>query len=1113
MKKRIILCLSLLCFISFSLWAQNGDIVTGTVKTGGSGETLPGVSVKLKGSNLGVSTDVNGSYSIKVPNRRGTLVFSYLSFKPAEVVVSGRTRVDVTMEAEVTSLTEVVVVGYTQQSKAKTTAAISKLNIEELENTTNPNPVQAIQGKIAGVSVPITSGQPGQGATNIVIRGGTKLNTYGTGIGNENGNIVGADDPASPLVVVDGVFRSMEDINPDDIESFQVMKDAASTAIYGARGANGVIVIETKTGKFNSGKPNFSFNYRTTVETPARQLDYLSARDYLGLARTTLNNTFDPLPKNSLLNNGGFSAGTKVYTAKGQYGSDINLTALYNNVVAVEGQAYVDNLLANGWETMDDPINPGTTLLFADNNYQNLLWNNGYSSTYNIGADGGGEVANYNVSLNYVDQKGTLVGTDYKRYSALSNVGLKPSDKFRLNLMLNYQNTLPNYVEKYQDELVRGTRVTPLIRIYKDNGLPTAGEVISVRNRFHTLEYDNNKVSTERVISRLEADWSVLKNLHFRPSASYMLQDYREAFFRKAFPGTVQFATQREKTEERTGHRQLMIDQVLQYNFSLQDKHSFMVLGGFNFTKETINSINLGAQRGTNDYISTINEPPLGSVGGTPVTNVTGMGTNVEEERSLSYFSQMSYDFDAKYLFNSTLRYDGFSNFASENQFAFFPSASFGWNVHREEFWKFTPVSLLKLRASWGQAGLNDLKITDTYGNYRAVNYAQGSGILRSNLSNPNLKWEVTETTDAAIDMGFLKDRITLTVDFYNKLTKNRLTALPLSSEAPFATILYNNGTLRNRGVEIELAASIINNKSFKWKTNLVFAYNQQTVTELPDNGRLKNRQNGGVVYDPQAGADVEVGGFAEGERPWGLWGFKPLGIFSTEAEAQAWDKVDNLASAPGQTVGKHAGDYIWADLNNDDIIDARDMEFLGYRSPNKTGGMQNTFSYKGVSLRFNMDFALGHIINDGALARSLGQGRAYNEGAPAEALGDDIWQKEGDTDKKYARFSFLDFGFGQRNYLRQVSTIGVNNTYGVDVATLTTKGDFLAFREVNLSYDLPKSISNKIKIDGLTVFGSVYNLGYITKYKGLNPETYTGFDPGGYPRPRQFTFGVNVKL
>jgi hypothetical protein len=489
------------------------------------------------------------------------------------------------------------------------------------------------------------------------------------------------------------------------------------------------------------------------------------------------------------------------------------------------------------------------------------------------------------------------------------------------------------------------------------------------------------------------------------------------------------------------------------------------------------------------------------------------MGTNVEEERSLSYFSQMSYDFDAKYLFNSTLRYDGFSNFASENQFAFFPSASFGWNVHREEFWKFTPVSLLKLRASWGQAGLNDLKITDTYGNYRAVNYAQGSGILRSNLSNPNLKWEVTETTDAAIDMGFLKDRITLTVDFYNKLTKNRLTALPLSSEAPFATILYNNGTLRNRGVEIELAASIINNKSFKWKTNLVFAYNQQTVTELPDNGRLKNRQNGGVVYDPQAGADVEVGGFAEGERPWGLWGFKPLGIFSTEAEAQAWDKVDNLASAPGQTVGKHAGDYIWADLNNDDIIDARDMEFLGYRSPNKTGGMQNTFSYKGVSLRFNMDFALGHIINDGALARSLGQGRAYNEGAPAEALGDDIWQKEGDTDKKYARFSFLDFGFGQRNYLRQVSTIGVNNTYGVDVATLTTKGDFLAFREVNLSYDLPKSISNKIKIDGLTVFGSVYNLGYITKYKGLNPETYTGFDPGGYPRPRQFTFGVNVKL
>lgn len=1104
----------MMALFSLAAGAQSNQLVRGKVFDE-SGQPLPGASVLLKGTTSGVSTDANGNFVIDIPSvaAQPVLVFTFIGYQTQEVAVAGRSVVEVTLAGDVQSLAEVVVVGYSEQSKERTTAAISTLDKEALKNTPNPNPVQGMQGKVAGVSIPVTSGQPGQGATNIIIRGSSKLNAYGTGIGNGNGNIVGSDDAASPLVVVDGVFRSMDDINPDDIESLQVMKDAASTAIYGARGANGVIVIKTKTGKFNSGKPNFTFSYRTTVETPSRDFNYISAKDYLVLARTTINSTYDALPKNNLLNNGGFSAGTKVYTAPGQYGSATNLTALYDNIVAVEGQAYVDNLLVNGWQTIEDPINPGTTLLFADNNYQDLLWNTGHSNTYNIGMDGGGELANYNVSLNYSDQAGTFAGTRYRRYSALSNVGLKGSENFRVNLMLNYQNVLPNYVEQYQNDLVRGTRITPLLRIFKDDGLPTTGENLSVRNRFHTLMYDNNDISTERIISRLEADWEIVKGLHFRPSASYLIQDYREAFFREAFPDPIQFSTQRQKNEQHINTRQLMVDQILQYDFLIGSSHDLSILGGFNYTRETINNFSLGTQRATNDYITTINEPSVGSVNGVTVSNVTDLGTSFEEVRSASYFGQLNYNFDGRYLFNSTIRYDGFSNFAPENKYALFPSASAGWNLHRENFWNINVISSLKLRGSWGQAGSRDLKLTDTYGNYRVVNYAQGSGILRANLSNPNLKWEVTETTDLGFDMGLWQDRVRLTVDYYNKLTKDRLASLPLSSEAPFASIVYNNGTLRNRGIEIELGGDVLNLNDFHWRASLVFAYNQQMITELPDNGRLKNRQAGGVVYDPESGQEIEVGGFAEGERPWGLWGFVPLGVFSTEAEAQEWGKVDNLASAAGKTVGKHAGDYIWADLNHDDIIDARDMQFLGYRTPDKTGGVQNTFSYKNFTLRVNMDFALGHIINNGALARSLGQGRAYNEGAPPEALGDEIWKQEGDTGKKYARFSFADYDFGQRNYLRQVPAVGVNSSYGVDVATLTTKGDFLAFREVNLSYELPKSIAGKIRLSGLTVFGSIYNIGYITGYKGLNPETYTGFDPGGYPRPRQFTFGANVRL
>lgn len=1099
---------------TFSVLAQSDHLIKGKVSDE-AGQPVPGVNVILKGTTIGVSTDSNGDYAMSIPsgNPQAVLVFSFIGYQTQEVSAGAQSVINITLVSDIQSLSEVVVVGYSEQSKTRTTAAISTLDADELKNASNPNPIQSMQGKIAGVSIPVMSGQPGQGATNIIIRGSSKLNAYGTGIGTENGNIVKDDDSASPLVVIDGVFRSLDDVNADDIESFHVMKDAASTAIYGARGANGVIVIKTKTGKFKSGKPNVTFNYRTTIETPSRQFDYMSARDYLVLARTTINSTYDALPKDNLLNNGGFSAGTKVYTAPGQYGTATNLTALYDNIVAVEGQAYVDNLLANGWQTIDDPINPGTTLLFADNNYQNLLWNNGYSNAYNVGIDGGGEVASYNVSLNYVDQAGTFAGTRYKRYNALSNIGLKPSDNLRLNVMLNYQNVLPNYVEAYQNEMVRGTRITPLLRIFKDNGQPTTGENLTVRNRFHTLAYDNTKVSTERIVSRLEADLEIIKGLHFRPAVSYLIQDYREAFFRKAFPDPIQFATQREKREEHSNFRQLMVDQILQYDFAIQQNHEFSVLGGFNFTRETTNDFRLGTQRGTNDYINTINEPSVGTVNGNTVTNVTTLGTSFVEIRSASYFGQLNYNYDGKYLFNSTVRYDGFSNFAPENKYALFPSASLGWNVHRENFWNVNVVSSLKARASWGQAGSRDLDITDTYGNYKAVSYGQRSGILRDNLSNPDLKWEVTETTDAGFDIGLWRDRVILSVDYYNKLTKDRLASLPLSSEAPFSSIVYNNGTLRNRGLEIEFGATVLDVNGFNWKTSIVFGYNKQMIIDLPDNGRLKNRQGGGIVYDLKSGQEMEVGGVAEGERPWGLWGFKPIGVFATEAEAQEWGKVDNLTSAAGKTVGKHAGDYIWADLNNDNIIDAKDMEFLGYRTPDKTGGMQNTFSYKNFTLRFNVDFALGHVINNGALARSLGQGRAYNEGAPAEALGDEIWQKEGDTGKKYARFSFADYDFGQRNYLRQVNSIGVNSSYGVDVATLTTKGDFLAFREIYLGYQLPGTVASKLKLSSLTVFGSIYNIGYITEYKGLNPETYTGFDPGGYPRPRQFTFGATIKI
>ena len=1111
--------------------------VSGKV-TDSNGAGIENASVRIKGTSGGTTTAIDGSFTIRVSSGNATLVFSSVGFVSQELRPGSQTTLTISLVRTNETLGDIVVIGYTQQSKTKTTAAISKLNPDELKNTSNPNAVQAMQGKIAGVSIPINSGQPGAGAGNIIIRGGTKTDVYGTGQTNgavnqtsgtgatRDGGGAGlgpTSGNSNPYVLIDGVERSLNDINPDNIESIQVMKDAASTAIYGARGANGVIVVKTKGGKFNT-KMNITLNHRTTWETAARQYNYLNAEQFLNVTRTILKNThdFDPIEnrRTGLISGGQAGMSTMVFTKKGDFGNSVYTTTIYDSLVKYEGQAYTDNLLKSGWQTMDDPINPGVKLIFRDNQYQDLIWNTGMTNNDNISIDGGSDKANYNVSAGYTKQAGTFVGTQYKRYDVLGNFGFKASEKFRIDAMINYQNLQPNYVDQFQNELIRGVRITPLHRIFKDDGNPTSGESYTVRNRLHTVQYDDVRSTTERIVGRLAGDYTIIKGLHFKPSFSYVVNDFKYLFMRKGVPATdyAKPATQRQKNESVSFTRQLMIDQILQYDFDINKEHNFTALGGFSYQRNRINLIDVGSQRAANDYIYTIEEPTTAIVNGVTTSNVTHFGTELTEKKSTSFFGQVLYDYRSKYLFGASLRYDGFSNFAPENKYAYFPSLSAGWNIHKENFFNIKPISLLKIRASWGYVGASDLDVTDTYGGYRGTQYAFGAGILRNNLANPNLLWEKTMATDLAIDLGLFNNRVNLTVDFYDKQTQDRLDSKPLPGEAPFSSIRFNNGTLQNRGVEIELGADVLRIRDFNWRSNFAFAINHQKITKLPDNGRLQNRQGGGIIYDPSSKADKEIGGLAEGERPFGIWVYKVEGIFSTEADAAAWNTEYTDAfpgmSSNGRLVKKHAGDYMFADINGDKTIDVKDLVFAGYRTPKITGGMQNTFSYKGISLRFTMDYALGHMIEDGALARSLGMGRAFNEGAPAEALGNDIWQKEGDVGKKYARFSLGDADVGQNNFIRQApGGVGVAQSYSSDVSTMIEKGDFLAFRELSIGYDLPKNLLKKFHSTGLNVFASIYNLGYLTKYKGLNPETYTGYDPGGYPRPRQYSLGATLKF
>ena len=575
----------------------------------------------------------------------------------------------------------------------------------------------------------------------------------------------------------------------------------------------------------------------------------------------------------------------------------------------------------------------------------------------------------------------------------------------------------------------------------------------------------------------------------------------------------------RDKQSREDQTTQIMTDHVLQFNQTFGSHHNVMALVGFNFTRSRFFQVVATSQRSATDYISTITGDPASTLINGVVSPNYGASSSFSESKSSSIFGQASYDYANKYLLAVSLRRDGFSNFAPQNRYATFPSVSAGWNVSNEKFWKLKPMNQLKLRTSWGETGLSNLSINDTYGVYGASLYATGSGLTRSNIPNPNLLWESTQAFDAGADMGFFNSRLNLTVDYYNKLTKNRLADLPLAAETGFGSIKYNVGSLRNSGIEIGIEARILEMKGFTWNANFTFAKNNQMVVSLPTNGRDKNRISGGKIYDPVSGKDIEVGGYAEGERPLGLWAWKSNGIFATDAEAASSTIKDMMLPAANLGKVKHAGDVNWADINADGLINERDLVFMGYRVPDKLGGMQNTFKYKGFTLRINVDYAMGHIINDGELGRALGQGRSSNEGAPAEALGNNIWQKQGDAGKKYPRFSFADYDIGFRNHLRFISGqtgyagVGIDNSYGVDNSIYYSKGDFLAFREVSLSYNLPANICKKFSLKNVTLNGGVYNIGYLTAYKGFNPEQYKGYDEGGYPRPRQFTFGASIQF
>ena len=1054
-------------------------VIRGVV-TDAAGAPLPGATVQIRGTQKGVSTDLDGAYSIKA--REGdVLVYSFIGMQPEEVRVGKSALINIGLRDDAEWLEEAVAIGYGTQKRSLLTNSVTKVSSEEFEHSPQQSVAAQLQGKVPGLSVQLASGQPGE-VGSFFIRGGTT-----TGVSGD-----------TPLVIVDGVVsqgtRSIADMNPADIESIEILKDAASTAIYGARAANGIIIVTTKTG--SKGAPRVNFRYTFGVDQQPKKLDLMNAEEYIYTTRKAI--AEDPLASDSekarfLSGTFGMSTGNAWDTA--------NTTEYLDVYIANYGQDFVADLLENrGWQTMTDPVT-GRKLIFYDTDFQDATYQNALKHEYEFNVSGGDDRFTYYAGLRHLNQEGIVRGTYYKNYGATFNGSYKATDRltFHSKAVLNIADR--NAMSNTANSLERGMFMPPTYRLYYENGLPAEGEGMS---SFRPREFENYyntryKFSNQyRLGMQFGAEWEILPDLKIIPTLYYTSTEGISGTFEalNATTGT----EIRPATENHNHDHHVQGEVILNYDKKIRRHHVNTIVGS-TWTHDHARYGSASGSGAPSDLIPTLNAT---------ADSTQRVSTTHTNEAMLSYFGRVNYDYDGKYLASASLRADGSSRFAENHRWGYFPGVSAGWNVHKEPF--FSPVkgvmNKLKLRASYGQAGNNNLSLANSRGEYGIVGtaYLNEVGVLNTTLANADLVWETTESYDIGMDLGFWNSRLEFIVDVYDKITRDRLYDKNLPTTTGFSTIKTNFGDIGTKGLEVEVHAVPVSTRDFSWNLSANFTWFRTIVLKLPENGKDKNRINGQQIYDPETGQDIWVGGFAEGERFGSRYAYHYMGVYQTDAEAAnaAYDE-----NAKGRT--KVAGDAIWEDRNGDGYINVKDMVFMGYIRPDRLGGLTNEFRWKNFSARIVTEFALGHTICNSQLGFSLASGRNnYNVLRTAMT---DCWTPD-HTDALYPRFSpRSDVDYSVRNFHRSSENLGSGTTGAVNNSVFYHKGDYLAFREVSFAYDLPKNLARRMHIAGLQIFGGVYNLGYLTAYDGLTPEVYSGSDYGSYPRPREFSMGVNLSF
>lgn len=1112
MQKKLTYCSKMLLIAALSLFGLQGFAqqheVTGVVTDASNGDPLIGVTISTHHGSRGTVTGRLGKYGLQLENG-DTLKVSLIGYETKDIVYKGQSSLDIHLSQSSQVLSQLVVVGYGEQSRATITSSIASLNQKVLQTVPRANLGSALQGTLPGLMAVNATGQPGEGPS-IDMRGGASIN-----------------NPGGPLVVVDGVIRPYNDIPAEDIASIQLLKDAAATAIYGARADNGVLLITTKKGK--AGKAQITYKFTQGFNAARQGYHYLDAKDYIYYTR--LGN----------LNSGRTLA--QVNNSNG-YGLEANPAYLQSFDIR-EFTPATANLLQQGWDTVGDPY--GGTIIFKNHEGQiaNLIFRNTHTEDHFLSASGGSDKGTYYSSFDYYKEDGVIVGSDYKRFSGNINGSYKVKPNVEVSSGVTASTSSQIGVNGSEINIMyRNLSLWPTFNPWIDSGgkqYPNPGNGITDGNPLYWLSKRQISNAVNQITAQAAIKWDILPGLYLKGTGSgYYDEEINQGFTEATQTFTQMLGvppnpgnTSRPAYAYYDGTFQQTYDALLGYIKSFGKNDINLLLGAEYYDTKTFGMQVEGTQAPT-DNIPTVNASTVFVPNSSTDPNKPNNNYSIRSEyRILSQFGRLNYDYNETYLLTLTLRRDGVSSLPLHHQYGYFPGMSAGWNIQKEKFWQNSVISkyisTLKPRISYGVngnvSGLSDYGVQGVYSSQGLYN--GNAGFLNTGIPNSNLTWETSKTTDVGLDLGFLEDRITAILDYYDRKTSNLLTNLPLPNYTGFSSVTTNFGTLGNKGFEASVSAMIINQPNgFSWSVSANASYNKNTILQLPPNGQPNNRQGGFQVYDPKTKSLVWVGGLQQGQEPGAVYAFKELGIFKNQAQIDkvAANRYDEVAKIGGPDVpaGPNVlgqitpGDVNWEDVDGNDTIDSRDQVYIGNINPKWTGGFSTTLSYKGFSLYGQFNFSLGNVIYNDEVARIMGE---YQGTFNYITLMKDSWtpSNENTMIPKVYYADQVSAPLGKKNYTR-INNAGYNleseNSYFYE------SGNYLACRELSLTYDFGNSILAKTKsFTGLKLFVSGENLFYIKKFSGPTPEppmqngVITGVYEGTYPTPRTFVLGVQASF